>query len=58
VRLENNVLTLKGERRFEKEAKEETIIVSNVNTASSAVRSLCRLLSMETKSLRNTRRVF
>lgn len=42
ISVENNVLTLKGERKFEKKPTATTIIVSNVLTDRLLVRSLCR----------------
>jgi HSP20 family protein len=39
IQLENNVLTVKGERKFEKEEKERTSTESSSATAASIVRS-------------------
>ena len=41
VRVENNTLTVKGERKFEKEEKEETSTESSGATAASIARSRC-----------------
>src|SRR6185437_13131163 len=44
IQLENNALTVRGERRFEKETKEENFTASSVATAASPACSRCPTL--------------
>ena len=43
VRIENNTMTVHGERKFEKEEKDETIAVWSCSMAASPAPSLCML---------------
>ena len=54
IRVENNTLTVKGERKFEKDEKEENFHPSSAAMAPSIARSPCRRPSTPRTSLPST----
>jgi len=56
VRIENNTLTVHGERKFEKEEKERTIVVWSVSMAASPAPSRCPARLTRRKSKPTTTR--